>query len=195
MSDKPTRITFFQTSIVIFFGWLGLAGFADNVVEWKSWFEYGIMEHWRAVKTFIISNYFYWLEFKVADFFIDYVMLGVPIARSLVHSFYQMKMSQKDPKPIFRKIIFHSIWITFLSIIMWPFIFFYIIFRIATHPILIFLASRFEVFSDRGKEHSIEYNILLSCLLIIIYTLITFIPLLFVVSDLSYSTGIIKIPY
>jgi hypothetical protein len=56
--------------------WLGLAGLTDNIVEWQNWFEVGIMQHWRSVKTWIIAVLLDWVPFRVPSWGIDWLVVG-----------------------------------------------------------------------------------------------------------------------
>ena len=63
--------------------WLGLAGLFDAIVEWRDWFEFGIMEHWRSVKQWLIAVAFDWLPFRVRPWQIDYLVIGALMLRSI----------------------------------------------------------------------------------------------------------------
>jgi hypothetical protein len=74
----------------IFLSWLGFAGFADNMFEWREWFEIGVMEHWRAVKMWITKTVLFWVPFSVPSWVVDYLLLGGVFLRP-----YTLQTSQK----------------------------------------------------------------------------------------------------
>jgi hypothetical protein len=62
--------------------WLGLAGLTDNILEWQSWFEQGVMEHWRSIKEWVIAVLLDWVPFRVQSWMIDYLAISGVVARS-----------------------------------------------------------------------------------------------------------------
>jgi hypothetical protein len=61
---------------------LGLAGLSDNIVEWQDWFEQGVMEHWRSVKEWTIAVLLWWLPFRVSSWCIDYFVISAIVLRA-----------------------------------------------------------------------------------------------------------------
>lgn len=61
---------------------LGLSGISDNFVEWKTWYEFGIMQHWRSFKDFTYETFLFWVPFEIPDWSIDYLLLGAIFARA-----------------------------------------------------------------------------------------------------------------
>lgn len=76
--------------IGILLSWIGLAGLADNIVEWQQWFEIGIIQHWRFTKAWATETCFYWLPFPIPSWLIDYSVLGSIYIRA-----YSYNISQK----------------------------------------------------------------------------------------------------
>lgn len=68
----------------VFATWLGLAGIADSTVEWQSWFEQGIMQHWRSIKIWIEAVFLDWLPFDLPNWTFDYLILGAITARTAI---------------------------------------------------------------------------------------------------------------
>ena len=80
--SRTVKLPWWQVFIGLLLGWIGLAGFADNLVVWKEWFDVGIMAHWRALKYLIIDELLFWLPFRVPDWFFDYIVIGLIFGRS-----------------------------------------------------------------------------------------------------------------
>lgn len=66
--------------ITTFLAWLGLAGFVDGLVEWRYWFEQGVMVHWSSVKAWFAVVIFGWMPFEIPSRLIDYLTLGAVYA-------------------------------------------------------------------------------------------------------------------
>ncbi len=64
-------------------GWIALAGLADNLVTWKTWFEVGVMEHWRAIKEIAGFAIFDLIDRKTPDLFFEKTVAGLTILRAL----------------------------------------------------------------------------------------------------------------
>ena len=62
--------------------WLGLAGLSDSILEWQTWFEQGIMQHWRSIKEWMIAVVLDWVPFNVKSWMIDYSTISAVVARS-----------------------------------------------------------------------------------------------------------------
>src|SRR5680860_651883 len=71
------------TVILIALSWLGLSGVADNIVEWRDWYEVGVIEHWRTVKTWIDENFLFWAPFRIPSWLFDFAIIGSVMLRSL----------------------------------------------------------------------------------------------------------------
>jgi len=79
---RSVKIPFWQLVVGLILSWIGLAGFIDELVVWHDWFEKGVMQHWRAIKLFLIENVFFWLPFRIPEQFFDYLALGAIFGRS-----------------------------------------------------------------------------------------------------------------
>lgn len=79
----PTSITdALKLILVLPIAWLGLSGFADNIIEWKAWYEVGVMTHWRSFKDLVSETFLFWVPFSLPSWTIDYLILGIIFARS-----------------------------------------------------------------------------------------------------------------
>ncbi|NOD67606.1 hypothetical protein [Ruegeria sp. HKCCD7303] len=78
MTEQKKPIWRPSVIVAILLSWLGLAGLSDAFVEWKDWFEFGVMNHWRALKTWLLQ----WVPFKVPFWFVDYIVLSAVFNRS-----------------------------------------------------------------------------------------------------------------
>lgn len=72
----------FKTFITFALSCLGLSGISDNAVEWKTWYEFGIMQHWRSFKEFTYEALLFWVPFELPNWSIDYLLLGAIFARA-----------------------------------------------------------------------------------------------------------------
>jgi len=71
----------FRSVLVTLLAWLGLAGLVDNVVEWQSWFDQGVLVHWQSVKAWISVVLLGWVPFDIPDWVFDYLLIGTIVAR------------------------------------------------------------------------------------------------------------------
>jgi len=62
--------------------WLGLAGLSDAIVDWQTWFEQGVMQHWRSLKEWITAILLWWVPFRIPSWLIDYLVIGTIILRT-----------------------------------------------------------------------------------------------------------------
>jgi len=80
--DGPKiSISNWRNLIGLFFGWLGAAGLSDNIIEWKEWFEIGIMIHWRYVQGFLIDILLSITSIKFPEWSLDYIILSITFFR------------------------------------------------------------------------------------------------------------------
>jgi hypothetical protein len=71
--------TWFVMTII---AWLSLAGLSDGIVDWRIWFEQGVMQHWRSVKEWVIAVLLWWVPFRVPSWLIDYFVLASLVIRT-----------------------------------------------------------------------------------------------------------------
>ena len=72
----------FSWIVVTMLAWLGLAGLSDAIVEWQTWFEQGLMQHWRSVKEWVIAILLWWVPFRVPSWLIDYFVVATIVVRT-----------------------------------------------------------------------------------------------------------------
>lgn len=77
---KKFLIVIITTSL----SWIGLSGLSDGIIEWRDWYEIGVMEHWRSVRTWISGNILFWLPFHIPNWIIDSVLVGNIVLKSCV---------------------------------------------------------------------------------------------------------------
>ncbi len=76
ISVQVHEMKYLKIICVTVLAWLGLAGLTDNMIEWQSWFEQGIMVHWRSIKAWFSAVVFGWFPWEIPDWFYDYVIIG-----------------------------------------------------------------------------------------------------------------------
>lgn len=200
------KIPSWQIAIGVVLSWIGLSGVADGLVEWQNWFNTGWMEHWRALKSYIALNVLYWLPFRVPLWTIDYLTLGLLTLRAV----YSGAMELARQTNLQTRFLLSPL---LLSILFWPVFWGYcllsylgvvkrnlrgsllekysqcegVVCRFVLFPIMmvlcVFAKSMVAIYPAR-KQVS----------LFIIYSLLSFIPFLFVVSDVMYTFGFHPIP-
>lgn len=69
-------------TVVTLLSWLGLAGIADNVLEWQRWFDIGVLQHWTSIKVWVSVVLFSWLPFQIPSWILDYFAAGSVVARA-----------------------------------------------------------------------------------------------------------------
>ena len=82
-SQEPRQSPFAWIGLTLL-AWLGLAGLADEFIEWQAWFEHGLMQHWRSVKEWSIAVLLDWVPFRVPGWFLDYALLGFIVMKSVL---------------------------------------------------------------------------------------------------------------
>jgi len=169
---------FFAVSIV--FTWLSVAGIADNIIEWKQWFEVGVMEHWRAVRQYIMS----WLPFEISKFWVDYLLIGLMFATVQHKDMYDNKywiFDDDKPEGVDHEIERYIFGIGFFicSILMW-------------------IIAIFANLLPRSKKSEDEYQEWLKyhkawnergVVIKFFLSIIIFLPVLFIASDLIRLSG------
>lgn len=80
--NRNQNRSFFPGFAVIPLAWLGLAGMSDAIVDWQTWFEHGVMQHWRSVKEWVIAILLWWVPFRVPSWLIDYFVIGAIVVRT-----------------------------------------------------------------------------------------------------------------
>ncbi len=165
-----------------FFSWLGLAGFADHIIEWKEWFDIGIMEHWRILKSWIAEAILFWVPFQVPDWIVDYLVLGGVFIRPYVLNMNTRKANHvhelmKDKKGESFSVHQHSnhpaIWIIG-NFLVWPIS--------LTILVIEYLQNRFS--KHRASAPQVDATVK-----IIAWCVVSFIPILFMASDLIATWG------
>lgn len=164
--------------------WLGLAGLSDAIVEWQAWFEQGVMQHWRSIKQWMIAVIFFWVPISIPSWLIDYFVVGIMIRRSLP------KIRWVGPVPsggscediVVRNDIRLTLLLAhagrFTCLMIWP--------LVIIHSIIMMVTDfPWEKEEDRIIYRNNSWNVLTK----LIWYLISFIPFLFVVSNLLYDFG------
>lgn len=200
------RLPSWQLIIGIVLSWIGLSGVADGLVEWKDWFEIGWMEHWRALKNYIILIVFSWLPFRVPSWTIDYFTLGLLTLRGVYSGIIELKrqknmQSRYILNPIILAVLF---WPVFWAYCLLSYIgiikrnlrgHLYRLYRAQNYKIYIFLLFPvILVLQIFGKSMVAIYPARKQVSLFIIYSVLSFIPFLFVVSDIMYTFGFYQRP-
>lgn len=173
MTDE--KKPFWRPSVIvaILLSWLGLAGLSDAIVEWKNWFEIGVMTHWRDVKNWLLQ----WVPFDIPSWVIDYTLLGLVYLRSVLvldhvwandeveHDSDMEGVSTESKRERLRRWLDAFI-IVFLALISWP---------------LLLLSSVIQ--GTKFNETDNEVRDSRRVLLVFLATLVCFIPILFVLTN------------
>ncbi|MEM9148598.1 MAG: hypothetical protein AAGC57_20765 [Pseudomonadota bacterium] len=183
--EKPKGpvVPWYMVIIGTLLSWLGLAGLADGIVEWKEWFEVGIFQHYRAVQGWVIDNLLFWFPLGLPEMAIDYCIIGVVFTRSFHFANENRRLRvSRFLGPIQ---IYSSYWQLSISMLavfsLWPIILF-----ISTLRALLNLLGSFP--------NEIEYSIDMTIVVFFTSALGLFIPVLFVISDIGYTFGILPAP-
>lgn len=179
----PRPFTLFLMTIL---AWLGLSGLVDNMLDWKDWFEFGVMEHWRSAKQWLIAIAFDWLPFRVRPWLIDYMIIGAITFRSMPKSRWTQSAEFRAIQPewaLKADLVLSELFIAlpkkFIAAMLWPVII-----------VNAFLAEIIDYGPDVEAyvvENWRSGNRLL--LLRLIWYTTSFIPFLFLVSELLYEFG------
>ncbi|WP_149774271.1 hypothetical protein [Ruegeria intermedia] len=174
--------------------WLGLAGLSDAIVEWQNWFEQGVMEHWRSVKEWTIAVLLWWMPFRVPSWLIDYSIISIIVVRtSPIPSWDEnWHFGPEDALEEYGFIPFSwkIEWAMSQVFIRWP----RRVFLFLTWPVAIPFLS---IEAIRGKAFAPEIEIdpndrrseMVNWLSRIAWCFVSFIPFLFVCSNVLYAHG------
>jgi len=174
----------------LFLSWLGLAGLADNLVEWREWFDVGIMEHWRTVKLWLTETVLFWIPFSVPSWAVDYFVLGCIFMRPYIFHTTQKSEDRAQEEMIKKrfeeirggkKVTSYSVqhqsgvpvlWII-ASLLFWP--------VVLLDEIKDFLSNR-----TLGFESPQSVTIFK----VVLTSIVSFVPILFVATDLIETFGL-----
>ncbi|MAE90026.1 MAG: hypothetical protein CMI67_10620 [Pelagibaca sp.] len=165
--------------------WLGLAGFSDAVIEWQTWFDQGVMQHWISVKEWIVAVFLDWVPFEVPSWSIDYIVLGGIVMRSLPKTTWNRPIELDERQPKWMKkadFILSDIFIAWpkniLLSVVWPII--------IPHTIAMYMLDFPHDSAERKPSAQAAYR---ATFLRLLWYTVSFIPFLFVTSNLLYSYG------
>ena len=190
------KSSFFPGFVTILLAWLGLAGLSDAVVDWQTWFEQGLMQHWRSVKEWVIAIFLWWVPFRVPSWWIDYFVIGTICIRTSnapkwnENWLYGPKQAQEEYGyiPLTWKLewtMSHTFTLSRLPAIVSIFMIW---------PIAILMLSveaiRGRAFSSVDKmPTNVRRREMIAWLLRITWCFVCFIPFLFVCSTVLYQHG------
>jgi hypothetical protein len=165
----------------LFLSWLGLAGLADNIVEWREWFDIGIMEHWRIVKLWLTETLLFWFPYSVPSWVVDYLLLGCVFIRPYLLNTTQKSAERAGEKMREQKVasytVTHQSGIPFLWVI--PSLLFW--------PVVLFDEIKDICFNHFSGTKSPQSETLFKMVLI---SVVSFVPVLFVATDLIGTLGL-----
>jgi hypothetical protein len=159
----------------LFLSWLGLAGLADNLVEWRDWFDVGIMEHWRTVKLWLTETVLFWFPYSVPSWVVDYLLLGCVFIRPYLLNTTRKSADRAAEEMRERKVVSYTVthqsglpflWVI-TALLFWPVVLF--------DEIKDFLSNRIRGFKSPQSETIFK---------IVITSIVSFVPILFVATDL-----------
>lgn len=177
--NKPSP--WYIWACTMFLAWLGLAGFADNLLEWREWFEVGIMEHWRAVKFWMTETLLFWIPFDVPSWVVDYLLLGGVFVRPHIlqsnqkaeaRALDEMRRQKVKTYVVQRQTGIPLVWIV-PTLLFWP---------------VVFFDDAKDLISNRisgVRNPQIE-----ATLKMFLMSIIYFLPLLFVATDVIGTLGL-----
>ncbi|WP_306113279.1 MULTISPECIES: hypothetical protein [unclassified Roseovarius] len=189
---------FVVQTFLMLLAWIGLSGLADGIVEWREWYEFGVMEHWRIVKAWITDTLLFWVPFNIPDWLVDSTLVGTVLLRSIVStitsyadirkSISSSKISESEPQKQRVGNLLENISILLLTIIMipicilswglfWPFMLTLLIINVALEALNVEppLLLRKDVLLGAGDPKA--------ALLAFFTTVALFIPFLFIVTN------------
>jgi len=185
MSGNEREHSSFGWLVMTFLAWLGLAGLTDAVIEWQSWFEQGVLQHWSSVKEWIVAIPLGWLPFMVPTWFIDYLAVGGVFMRSLPQTRWERPPELDELQPKWMKradILISEIFIgvprRLIALIIWPVI---IPNAVAMH--LLNFPHNSEEEKPLVRANYIGFYRRL------IWCFVSFVPFLFVASTFLYKFG------
>lgn len=163
---------------------LGLAGLSDAYVEWVSWFEVGIMSHWRDVKDWLLG----WVPFSLPWWFLDYLVIGTAYARASVSTSFDharenageelWDREMADMSLVERSLGTALFWLT--SVLMWP------LFLLVLPSLLLPSSHSHWKTMDIAK---LPRKYLARIAWLFLTSLLFFLPILFVLSDFIARFG------
>ncbi len=182
-----TNRPFWRPSVVIaiLLSWLGLAGLADAFVEWKLWFEFGVMNHWRALQAWVLQ----YVPFSVPFWVLDYLMLGAIYNRSLLlaisRNFAKEHQGPSSAPKTRRGKVVEAILIGLFSLliglVLWPL-------SLVSLCCMALWPNSFEIIfggdsNSSTTQRSIDGLLAKDALRNLIFSIATFIPVLFVLTN------------
>jgi hypothetical protein len=147
-------------------------------VEWVTWFEVGIMNHWRDVKDWLLG----WLPFFTPWWFIEYFILGSAYARAVSVSLLDQVRENLGEESWKREwtevtILQRTAWTMlswFISVLTWPIF-------LTVLPFLLLPNSHRVWRVLENEKLTKKYFTRISRLFFT--SLLCFVPILFVLSD------------
>jgi hypothetical protein len=173
--QEPAPTDYIKVFIVTILAWLGLAGLSDNMIEWRDWFETGFMQHWRSIKYWLSYNLFAWIRIELPTWVFDWLLLGVIFTRSII-------VADTTARPLykFKKKELAAVAVYVLCGPLTPVLYYF------TYRITLGLVRQSERQSElepallRARNH---------WLVVVCFSLLGFIPFVFVCSTLLYEFG------
>ncbi|MBF9029871.1 hypothetical protein HKCCE3408_05655 [Rhodobacterales bacterium HKCCE3408] len=127
MSERKAPSYWISLIVTTGLAWLGLAGLADAIVEWQTWFEQGVLIHWTSVKAWISVMLFSWFPFHVPHWIVDYSVVGAVVAGSKPRrkwveppGFRMRSLPLKHQLEIHWSRIWHELSIYAFTLVCWP---------------------------------------------------------------------------
>ena len=131
----------------LFITWIGLAGLADDIVTWASWFENGWMHGYRIVRNYLVEIVSDILRIDLPAWVFDYVLVGTIMARA---SFYLQAREEETIPTVVRNVI--------LIIVFWPVVFFVnVVLALLLMAIMVFVRLDFLGLSQEGWAETKGY--------------------------------------
>ncbi|MEW7009504.1 hypothetical protein [Lentilitoribacter sp. EG35] len=174
--QKPKKTNPIVWVVMICFSWLGLAGLADNVVEWREWFDAGVIQHWRNAQRWALEHLLFWLPFQLPIWIFDYLTIGIVFGRAFVVAMLEME-SENDEFRIHQRNIrekFEFMVGLVILVFLWPLVL--MLYGFMGVQGLMFLNHRDSDFADIGKLTVGTFKWL-------IYSMLASVPVLFVLTD------------
>lgn len=186
--DRPKGpvVPWYMIIIGTLLSWLGLAGLADGIVDWREWFEIGIFNHYRAVQGWFIDSIHPYIQIKITAKSLDYFILATILFRSSIHALWDAPDFQRKGERQYQSIKekFYLVVILIIYAAFWPFIVTYMMIMMVVGPFI------------RGRDAEFDFTVssIREVIKMFARKLLLFIPVLFVISDIGYTFGMLPQP-
>lgn len=203
----------FKLSIISSLTWLGFVGVADKFVDFATWLQIGILQHWRDLQALLIDAIDDLLGWTVPVLLIDYTVIWLAYVRSVFvfrSEFHKSNetLKQERSRAFTEKWDWHPPTPGYMEAaprknygtrtigvpnplsdpIAVVFSFFFFPFSLLMNSVLLLASACFSGFM---YEVRITYGVVFDATLLFWAQVVLFVPVLFVISDFAHSVGLL----